>query len=320
MQQVARQLGVLVRQPSTGTPRYAQRPHHINSVTIEPGRLDPAPVLPLLRPSKRRRRPDERRLGRILPLAAAIMGIAVFTLATLATGSPQSRSALPFDLEGVVADIGLGVDQVQIHGHRRTFDSVIFDAIGMDTVRSELSLDTRAIERRLVKLPWVLSATVARRYPGSLDIVVKERTPAAVMHASGRDVLLDIDGRLLGPAASNLDGRPTAGLIRIRGDGAHKDIARLASLFARHRGLADKVAVAERVAGRRWSLHLADGPVVLVPADAEGWSDLEAVAQVMTGPAGQRLIDRPFAVIDARLADRLVLRAANAANDTPVPF
>ena len=75
-----------------------------------------------------------------------------------------------------------------------------------------------------------------------------------------------------------------------------------------------------RVAGRRWTLHLADGPLVMLPADAEGWSDIDALAHVMTGAAGQRLIDRPFAVIDARLPDRLVLRAANAATGTPAPF
>lgn len=266
----------------------------------------------------RSQRPRATRL-RWLPPVAALAAAACFFAAS--ASGPLTRRDLPFNIEGFLVELGLGIDEVRVRGHRRTLEQVIFDAIDLPAIRSELSLDTRAIERRLARLPWVERATVTRRAPNALDIVIRERTAAAILVAAdGRHTLVDIDGRVLGPAASNGESAGT-GLLRIQGEGAASEVKRLRTLLSRHIGLAAQLDRAERIAGRRWTLHLIGGLDVLLPADPDGDRDAEALDEVMAGLPGQRLIDRPVAVIDARVTGRLVLRPKTAAAvDGPRPI
>lgn len=310
MQQIAGEREVGKRQMSAGLGLSVPRqplPHAAATIAADPSA--PRSRWGRTRHIRRRRMTAQRRPSRILPFAAAVAGALVFVVTHLTSTSAPSRPALPFDIEAIASDLGLGIDQVQIRGARRTLDSLVFDAVDMATARSELSLDTRAIERRLRRLPWVLTASVTRRYPGGLDIVITERTPAALMPIAGRDMLIDIEGRVLGPAAVTLDGAEFGALIRMAGDGAHKDIPRLKALLARHPGISARLVLAERIAGRRWTLTLSNGVVVMLPSDLDGWRDVEALAEVMSADSGRRLIDLKDTVIDARLPDRMVIRA-----------
>ena len=67
--------------------------------------------------------------------------------------------------------------------------------------------DARAIERRAEQVPGVVSARVERRLPGTLRIVVVERTPIAFTPGSNGLVVLDATGQPLpyDPAATGLD-------------------------------------------------------------------------------------------------------------------
>lgn len=258
-----------------------------------------------------RRRPVRWR--RILPALAATVAVVAFIVAAPLRSARGSAPPLPFDIETLAADLGLGIEEVTIRGHRRTLESAIFDAVAMDQARSELSLDVTAIRARILRLPWVAEATISRRYPGALDIVIRERVPVAVMSRDGRDVLIDREGRLLGPSGGPLDGRTASGLLRLAGDGASQEIGRLTALLARHSGLSERLARAERVAGRRWTLHLKSGPALLLPADPDGRREAQALDELMSGPDGHRMIDLPVAAIDARLPDRIVVRPDHSA-------
>jgi cell division protein FtsQ len=94
----------------------------------------------------------------------------------------------------------LDVDQVTVSGANRTEAGVAREAAGIDLGRAMVSVDPGAAEARLEALPWVEQATVRRDWPGAVAITLVERTPVAMVGAASSAVLVDGDGRALGPA------------------------------------------------------------------------------------------------------------------------
>ena len=67
-------------------------------------------------------------------------------------------------------------------------------AAGLDGHPLMIRVDTRRLEQRLDALPWVATATVARDWPSTVGISVRERVPAAVVTtANGEWAVTDED-------------------------------------------------------------------------------------------------------------------------------
>ncbi|HEU4676290.1 MAG TPA: FtsQ-type POTRA domain-containing protein [Motilibacteraceae bacterium] len=80
-----------------------------------------------------------------------------------------------------------------------------------------LRLDTAAVRRRVADLPSVAGVDVARAWPGTIEITVQERTPAAVVRAGSSWTLVDASGVAFAtvprrPAGLPLLTTPTAAL------------------------------------------------------------------------------------------------------------
>ena len=61
----------------------------------------------------------------------------------------------------------------------------IEEAISADLEAGFFSVDLEGVRNRIVALPWIDRANVARRWPGRLDISVTEQVPAAVWGGTG---------------------------------------------------------------------------------------------------------------------------------------
>ena len=66
-----------------------------------------------------------------------------------------------------------------------------------------LWFDADAVERRLESDPWVATATVSRRLPGTIRISVVERAPVAMIRTEVAFTLLAADGVALGTVAAD---------------------------------------------------------------------------------------------------------------------
>ena len=126
-----------------------------------------------------------------------------------------------------------------------------------------LSTDLGKIQRAAVALPWVATASVQRRWPGSLDVLVTEQKPAACW---GDDGLLNQSGDLFVEGQERLP----AELPRL--SGPDETERRVAGMYFRiqtqleQRGLA--ALSLDLDARGAWTFRLNNGVVVRLGAEA----------------------------------------------------
>lgn len=268
-----------------------------------PGRAATKPAAPAVGATIGVPLPNRHQRGRFLSrplMLAAVAGAAAFLLFT--HGGRDARPIRPLleNVDRLAEAMGLGVDQVELSGYRMTSESEIFAALDLTNVRSLVRFDSVAVRARIERLPWIKTAAVTRMIPGAVSIVVAERAPFAVWQDGAREILIDRDGRTLSPVKVG----GAAHLPRVAGDGAPQRALAILSLVGRYAELGDQLVAAERVADRRWSLRLSGDRLVHLPE----YGEVDALDRLMAPPAGQRLIDRPYAVIDLRVPGRTALR------------
>lgn len=131
------------------------------------------------------RRDEGRRRLRILVTSLG-------TVALVGAGYGLTRSTL------------LDVDTVHVRGATQTTRDDVLSAAQLDARRAMTDVDVESIAARIEDLPWVKDATVVRKFPGTIEVTLQERTPvAAVPAGEGVWALVDSDGRVLAhqPAA-----------------------------------------------------------------------------------------------------------------------
>lgn len=198
------------------------------------------------------------RRARILAIAlVAGLGIGAMEEAARLSGTPE--------LERLARFAGFGIDQVALEGHRMSFDGEIFDAMDLGNVRTFAALDSAAVKARIERLPWIDTAELSRVYPGRLEVRVTERTPYALWSRADRRYLIDKTGRVL----AAVSGEALPDLPRFAGEGAASEAAGLMETVARYPAIASRLAEAERVSERRWTLRLTNGSTLVLPADNE---------------------------------------------------
>ena len=217
---------------------------------------------------------------------------------------------------------GLGIAQLHVTGHRFTTDTAIFQALALDETATHFNFDGLAARQRLEQLPWVRSATIQRVFPDGLTIAISERTPYAVWRRTGLDslvqeTLVDGTGRELGTLSAGSE----VGLPVVAGEGAGPRAPEILALVARYEPIAQRLAVAHRVADRRWRLELIGGTRIELPAEGAGAALARLVAQIPPDRLTQ-LLDGQLESIDLRTAEHIVVRrrllvAPRAAGQAP---
>jgi cell division protein FtsQ len=258
-------------------------------------RATPAkPRRPLVNPPRRLR----RKLGWVLSPIAVVLAGATGVLVLAGSGAARPTAPALAEIERMIELAGYGLTQVSLTGHRLTPDSDIFDAIDLAGAPTMLSFDSRAAQARIEALSWVERASIERVFPDRLEVRIVERTPFAVWRLGARHFLIDRTGRVLAPVA------PTTApsLPRLAGEGAPTEAAQLYALLTGHPTLMRQVEVAERIGQRRWTLRLAGGGVIQLPAD--GVAEALARATALAGTAREAALNE----LDLRVPDRTLVR------------
>ncbi len=231
-----------------------------------------------------------------------LSGALAFSLLT--DGGRQTRvvaSLLP-DMQQVFYWTGLRIEQVSVSGQRFTPDADVFAAVDLPSTGSLVTFDAAAARARIEALPWVATVAISRIYPGALDVRVIERQPAALWIDDGREFLVDGSGRVL----SGLKSGAKVGLPRLSGAGAPQQAQALLELIVRFPRVAERFEMAERVGGRRWTLHLKDGVVVHLGSDREAF----ALAALSSPDGLGKLLNAQNIIVDLRAPGRITVRPA----------
>ena len=203
---------------------------------------------------------------------------------------------------------GFGINQVNVSGQHYASDNDIYDALDLTNVRTFAAFDSDAALKRIERIPWIDKAQLTRVYPGTLDIVVRERAPSMIWTRGNESYLVDATGRVLGPVAA------ASGWVlpRVAGEGAKDAAASMLKAVRQFPAIEQQYSYAERIAERRWRIVLKTGTILELGADRE----VEGLQEIAGTPAAAAALQGAAMVIDVRTPGRIALRSAGRTPDT----
>jgi cell division protein FtsQ len=218
----------------------------------------------------------------------------------------MARLVSPLDarLYDFGAKNGLALAKVEVEGRDRQSADSILAALNVQLGMPVLDIDLGAAQARVHNLPWVRSAEIERRMPDTLFVRIEERVPFAFWQQNGKLSLIDRDGSVI--AADNI--AAYGPLIVLVGNDAPANAASLIDLLQTQKSLAARVRAAVRLGDRRWNLQFDNGVVAELPENGPGNSMDAAWRRLADLEASERVLERNIAVVDLRLADRVVLK------------
>jgi cell division protein FtsQ len=255
-----------------------------------------------------------RRRGLARPAALALLAIGglgglVYAVMSAGVGigadrlAPERGRFASFGdgIAGIGARAGLTVREVLLEGSRNTPPELARQALAVRRGDPTLGFSPQAAQERLESISWIERAHVERHLPGTVRVVVEERTPFALWQRENRFSVIDRKGQVL--TTENIVA--FSHLPLVVGAGADQGAAPMVELLRRASEVEQRVQALVRVGERRWNLRLRNGADVLLPEGHEA----EAVTRLAELQARNSLLDRPLTTIDMRQPDKLVLRS-----------
>jgi cell division protein FtsQ len=202
-------------------------------------------------------------------------------------------------------DAGFRLGDLALSGVRNAPQAAIFDALELPYKGSSIFYDTARANDRLLKLGWIESAAVRRILPRRLEVHVSERTPFARWRDSSRTIqVIDQQGYVLGP---DPEGRFVS-LPLFAGEGAPQVAYAFEDALEDHAGIRKRIASAELVAGRFWTVKLEGGLAVKLPHKVTPLA-LERLDSLL---ANLKIAEMALDTIDLRLPNRTILQLREA--------
>lgn len=199
-----------------------------------------------------------------------------------------------------VASSGFRLNQIEVKGREKTDAVMIRDAIGVAQGDSIFAASLDDIRTRLEAIGTVRRATVERRLPDRLFVMLEERMPVAVWQHQGKLRVVDADGVVLAKESPEAHRR----LMVVVGADAPKHLPELFRLLTAEASLAQDVTSAVRVGGRRWDLRLKNGVKVMLPEEEPA----EALNKLAQWKEEKKIMEKAISAIDFRLRERVFIR------------
>ncbi len=210
-------------------------------------------------------------------------------------------------LENVTSTAGFAIEDVRVSGNQHTSEIDILQLLGLDGASSILELDIASARKALSDLPWVESVEVRKIYPGTVEVMLKERQAYAIWQHGSDLSIIERSGSVIAPLRDN----KFASLPLFVGRDAETAAAAVEEEFSKWPAIASRVKAFVRVAGRRWDVHLDNGVIVKLPEDHIA----DALALLTRFDQEQKVLSRDIAAIDMRLPDRVTVRLTPEAQE-----
>lgn len=161
----------------------------------------------------------------------------------------------------ITAKVGLVLENLEIGDLKNVTAQEIVECLNADKGIPIFSIDLANVKKRLEENTWVESVIIARKFPSTIAIQVKERTPIAIWQFEGRLYLIDSEGNRI----DTYHGQKFENLIQVVGIDANIYAQNLLNELNKYPALAARVKSAVRYGQRRWNLNFNDNFTVKMP-------------------------------------------------------
>ncbi|MEM8616998.1 MAG: FtsQ-type POTRA domain-containing protein [Pseudomonadota bacterium] len=242
----------------------------------------------------------------LVMVAAIIVAGAALLGGSLSKASQRWGHALDATARGV----GLAVDHVEVVGleHVPATARQVKIAAMVEEGENMFRADPHRIRSRIENSRLVANVRVYRLWPDTVMIRADAAEPVALWLDGGTWRVVDSLGRTMPRLKATDHGH----LIKTVGENALDGVPALETALGAMPGLAERVAIADRISSRRWTLQLTDGPLVHLPPD-EALAD--SIAHLARLDAATALSHRDVEKIDLRVPGRVFLTAGSQRQD-----
>jgi cell division protein FtsQ len=217
----------------------------------------------------------------------------------------------------------LQVQTIDVQGNHRLSNGEILALLEGLRGQSILAADLEASRRGLLNSPWVAEASLRRRLPSTVDVIVLERTPLGVGRINGELYLVDDRGTVIdiyGPQYADLDLPIIDGLSSSPGDeipdASRALLARRLLDALRERNLADRISQIDVSDARNAIVLVDDDPASLRLGNERFVERLQAYFDLE--PAlRERVPDIDY--VDLRFDRRVYVKAEGASRPQAAP-
>ena len=166
----------------------------------------------------------------------------------------------------VTADMGFAVENIMVEGREYTDGSVLLAIVNIEKGDPLFSFNPKEAQKLMSQIGWVETAQVERRWPDTIYIELKERTPLALWQTDKRVKLLDEHGEII--VTNRLE--RFADLVMVMGKDAPDHAGELIGNLKAESLVHERVETARWVGDRRWDLRLKNGIEIKLPEDDMG--------------------------------------------------
>ncbi|MEM9740575.1 MAG: cell division protein FtsQ/DivIB [Pseudomonadota bacterium] len=235
---------------------------------------------------KRHAAPDPSFADEDVSVASVVFGLAmilalIVAAAALMGGSlSQVESRMANTSDAVARSLGVGVSTVRVVGLERDpiVESDVRSAAMIEPGENMFRADPHAIKTRVEATRKVVNVKVHRLWPDQVVIMADPAQPMALHHNGDDWLVIDTLGREMAEASPS----DFTHLPRIAGEGAEAAAFELLVHLDVVPELSSRIVFAERVAARRWDLHLNGGAVAMLPRDGDLGDALATLVELDT--------------------------------------
>lgn len=156
--------------------------------------------------------------------------------------------------------LALEVKEIVVYGQKRVSNAQVFHALKIKNGDHMWSHSLQQMKTRIEELPWVNSASIQRRFPGTFIVRLYEKQAAVIWQHQRKKHVLDTQGNLI----SGVDSKSFPQFIVITGEKAPRHFPVLnQELSSIHQVVPVKAATFLR--SQRWDLYLEGGTIVKLP-------------------------------------------------------
>lgn len=200
----------------------------------------------------------------------------------------------------ITADAGFKVNNILVEGREYTDPQVLKAIVNVEKGDSIFAFDPAHAKEMIGKISWVKDALIERRFPDTIYINIKERTPMALWQRNQRLSLIDTEGVVL--TDDHIE--KFKNYIVVVGDDVPAQAPKFIKLLLSEPEIVNKLEAASLKSGRRWDLVLKSGAVVKLPEE----DTVLALRRLSQMQEEKQILDKDVKTIDVREPNRILVR------------